>query len=255
MLISKTMSSVRIINLIPFLLFSLPMACFADSFFDNHQEGWFWYQDPAQNNSNLIPPTINRSATEQMNKLQKEVEESANLAILYPTEENLSRYAKNYHHVINQSQRFTDAYKLLLLKHPEFDYSLKFPLSPISQSVYDQNRERLIEDTIRQFAKKEGFFFFFSGQCPHCHVFAPTVKALSKKYQIAVIAISVDGGTLPEFPHAQQDQNASQRLGVSTLPALLAVNPKTGNVTPIANGAISIFELEENIFRSARGET
>lgn len=58
------------------------------SFFNEHEQGWFWYQDPKkkakEDSINVVAP----NATEQMNALRKAVEDSANLAILYPTEEN-----------------------------------------------------------------------------------------------------------------------------------------------------------------------
>jgi len=233
-------------KIISLLLF--PSCVFSASFFNEHEQGWFWYQDPkeARNEEKSIGSA---NASEQMTALRKEVEDSANLAILHPTEENLINYAKNYHKVIGKGQRFTDSYKLMLLKNPEFDYSLKFPLNPISHRAYDKEKENLIETTVRKFASEYGFFFFFSGKCQFCHVFSPIIKAFSEKYQTPVIAISMDGGRLPEFPNPQKDKQASIQFRVTALPALFAVNPKTGRALPVANSAISLHEIEENIFK------
>ena len=245
--LEKLTGSISMIKkVISLLLF--PSCVFSASFFNEHEQGWFWYQDPKQAKKEVesLNPAI---ASEQMNALRKEVEDSANLAILYPSEENLISYAKNYHKVINQGQRFTDSYKLMLLKNPEFDYSLKFPLNPISHRVYDRKKERSIETVVGRFAKEYGFFFFFSSKCQFCHVFSPTIKAFSEKYQTPVIAISMDGGSLPEFPNPQKDNQASIRFRVTALPALFAVNPKTGQALPVANSAISLHEIEENIFK------
>jgi hypothetical protein len=47
----------------------------------------------------------------------------------------------------------------------------------------------------------------------------------------------------------------SETWGVSVYPSLFAVNPKTGNVIPIANGMISVEEMEERIIVvSKKGE-
>ena len=233
-------------KVISLLLF--PSCVFSASFFNEHERGWFWYQDPKELKSEE-KSISSVNASEQMNVLRKEVEDSANLAILYPTEQNLINYAKNYHKVIDQGQRFTNSYKLMLLKNPEFDYSLKFPLNPISHRVYDREKEQLIESTVKKFASEYGFFFFFSGNCKFCHVFSPIIKAFGEKYQTPVIAISMDGGSLPEFSNPQKDNQASIRFRVTALPALFAVNPKTGRALPVANSAISLHEIEENIFK------
>lgn len=230
------------------LMLILPATSMADCFFDRHQEGWFWYQNLKEPLNEKTKQNKPKSATETMNALQKRVEESINLAILHPTEENLKNYARNYHEVVQRSQQFTDAYQWMLLRNPEFDYSLRFPVNMLSQAVYTQTRERSIEKAMHYFAKHYGFFFFFKAHCPYCHLFAPTVKAFANKYGVSLIAISLDGGVLKEFPNALQDHYAATRFRVQALPALFAVNPKTKSIVPIANKAVSIQELEETIF-------
>ncbi len=229
--------------------------CFADPFFSKHQEGWHWYQDPEEEQKQKTQTkSAPQNPTEEMQALRKRVEDSINLAILYPTEENLKNYARNYYEVIGKGQYFTDAYKLMLMRNPEFDYSLKFPVNFLSQNVYKQEREQSIEQNVREFAKTHGFFFFFKGRCQYCHIFAPTVKAFSKKYGVSVIAVSEDGGKLSEFPDAVQGNYASTRFQVMVYPSLFAVNPKTQQVVPIARGAINLYELEENVARFVEAE-
>ena len=61
--------------------------------------------------------------------------------------------------------------------------------------------------------------------------------------------ITLDGGVLPEFPHAVPDNGSAKALKVYSLPSLYAVNPGTQQIIPIANGALSLSELEENILK------
>ena len=49
------------------------------------------------------------------------------------------------------------------------------------------------------------------------------------------------------FERSVQDNGLAGMWGVSSYPSLFAVNPKTGHVIPIANGMISIQEMEERI--------
>jgi hypothetical protein len=54
---------------------------------------------------------------------------------------------------------------------------------------------------------------------------------------------------LKEFPNAIENRDAFSLFKVTHLPALFAVNPKTKAVIPLANGMISVAQLEENILR------
>jgi conjugal transfer pilus assembly protein TraF len=62
-----------------------------------------------------------------------------------------------------------------------------------------------------------------------------------------VLAISEFGETNHHFARSVKDNGLAETWGVSVYPSLFAVNPKTGNVIPIANGMISIEEMEERI--------
>jgi conjugal transfer pilus assembly protein TraF len=237
------------------ILICLPALSVANTFFSGHDEGWFWYQEalelPKENkeNPNPITPLTTLSPTEHMKAYQRKVEDSLNLAILKPNETNLKAYAKNYFEVIHRGQRFTDAYQRMLLKNPNFDYTLQFPVNPLAQQVYAEQKEIHLETAIRDFAKSHGLFFFLSSTCQYCRVFAPIVKSFAKKYNISVLAISMDSQKLKEFPNAIENRDAFRLFKVTHLPALFAVNPKTKAVIPIAHGAISLVQLEENILR------
>lgn len=234
--------------LLPLLIY-LPALSSADSFFNEHARGWFWYQEPSEKIEDKLVPLKEPSPTEQMKVYQKKIEDSLNLAILHPTEENLKTYAQNYFDVINKGQRFTDAYQMMLLRNPGFDYSLQFPINPLAQQIYEQQKEVNLQTAIQNFAKSHGFFFFFSGDCQYCHIFAPIVKNFAQKHNISVLAISMNQEKLKEFPNAVNDNGAARLFRVTALPSLFAVNPKSKEVIPIANGALSLNQLEENVLR------
>ncbi|HXH54672.1 MAG TPA: conjugal transfer protein TraF, partial [Gammaproteobacteria bacterium] len=82
------------------------------------------------------PPDPLLNPTEAMLQLRQKVEDSLNLAILSPTPENLKNYAAKYFEVIHKGQRFTDAYKVMALNCPQYDYSLKFPTNHLAQPIH-----------------------------------------------------------------------------------------------------------------------
>lgn len=239
---------------LPLFLICFPNTSFAHAFFDEHAQGWFWYEEglQVQKPENKNSPSIFLSPTQQMKVYQRQVEDSLNLAILNPSEANLKAYAKNYFETIKKAQHFTDAYQLMVLKNPSLDYSLKFPTSPLAQRIYAKQKEDRLQIAIQEFARTHGFFFFFSPLCQYCHLFAPIVKEFSEKYGIAVLAINLDPKSHPdlkEFPNALPDKGAARLFKITYLPSLFVVNPKTREVIPIANGFINLEQLEENLKR------
>lgn len=228
----------------------LPLTAFAGTFFDNHNDGWFWYQEFLEDKKKpSLMPIVSRNPTEAIMAFRKQVEDSLNRAILFPTPANLKHYAEHYFEVIRRGQRFTDAYKVMLLQNPEYDYGLKFPTNHLTQPIHARQQAAMTEHKIRQFCKQHGFFFFMASYCEYCHAFAPIVKQFVDKYQISLVPISLDGGSVPPFSKVMPDNGTAKALQVSRLPALFAVNPKNGSVIPIANGMMSLSELEENIVR------
>jgi len=228
-----------------------PLSLFAHPFFNSHGEGWFWYQENQEETKNASPiqPVTPFNPTEAMSTFRQTVEDSLNLAVLFPTQENLKNYAKHYFDVIGRSQRFTDGYKLMLLNYPQYDYALNFPTNHLSQSVYERQQQSQIEAKIRQFCQYNGFFFFFSSRCPACHAFAPIVKQFKDKYAVLITAISLDGGNLPEFPKVIPDNGMASAFNLYRVPALYAINPKTQKAIAIAHGMMSLSQLEENILK------
>ena len=245
-------SKVYLLKLCLFLL--LPSLVFAQSFFETHSDGWFWYQDVPFDTKVLKIPKKDTdydlsNPTKTMLDFRKKVEDSLNLAILFPTPENLRNYAEQYFEVIRKGQRFTDAYKVMALHYPQYDYSLKFPTNHVAQPIHIAEELKIRKNKIYQFSKSHGFFFFLASRCPYCHAFSPIVKQFTEKYNISVVPITLDGGVLPEFPHAVPDNGSAKALKVYSLPSLYAVNPGTQQIIPIANGALSLSELEENILK------
>ena len=63
----------------------------------------------------------------------------------------------------------------------------------------------------------------------------------------SVLGISLDGGTLPEFPTAKQNNGIAERLQIGHVPALIALHPRTGQLIPLAYGLVSESEIEQRV--------
>ena len=103
--------------------------------------------------------------------------------------------------------------------------------------------------TLHALAKQQGFFFFYSSDCPHCQRFAPTLKRVSQQYGFSVVAISVDGGALPSFPDAVMNDGQTNVFQVHVFPSLFLVNPKEHQARLVNEGNIDEIELTNRLLK------
>jgi conjugal transfer pilus assembly protein TraF len=60
--------------------------------------------------------------------------------------------------------------------------------------------------------------------------------------------ISLDGGTLPDYPNPRYDLAVAGELAVESVPSLYLVNPTQRKIILVATGLISADELKERIY-------
>jgi conjugal transfer pilus assembly protein TraF len=222
----------------------------ASDYFSDHERGWHWYQaepgsdDKKEKNSKSKDES---SPLERLKKYQKKLETAKAEAVLNPTPENVKNYQMLQYEMLEKSHKFADVWMQNVYRNPEINYALKSPTSQNARHVYLQEENRKKEEKILALSKSYGLFYFFKNNCRYCEAFAPIVKKFSEKYQWEVLAISEFGETNPNFARNVKDNGLAETWGVGVYPSLFAVNPKTGDVIPIANGMISIEEMEERI--------
>ena len=149
--------------------------------------------------------------------------------------------------MLDRSKIFSHTWLQSVFQNPQLDHTLISPVNQQARHLQLDLGKRRTQKTIQALSKENGLFFFFAGDCPHCHTFAPIVKRFSELYGWDVIAISVDGGSLPEFPDAQGDNGLFVAWEVKVLPSLYAVNPSTKTVIPVAYGVTAMDEMENRI--------
>ena len=64
---------------------------------------------------------------------------------------------------------------------------------------------------------------------------------------MTVLAISLDGATLPDFPDARPDNGLAARLKPSAVPALYLTAPARREIRPVGFGLMSMSDLLERI--------
>ncbi len=225
----------------------------AASFFERRAEGWHWYQDPPREDKDeakkkkpdSILPTP--TPTQQIEAQRKEIETKLHAAIVEPTRENLMAYIITQKALMDQSQRFSESWQRVIMTTPALDETLIHPVDQSARHVYYDEQAKAFSKHMKGLSQEYGLFFFFRQNCAYCHNFAPIVKRFAQKYGWSVLPISLDGGTLPEFPNARRDNGMAERLQITHVPALIALHSKTGKLLPLAYGMVSESEIERRI--------
>jgi len=240
------------------MLIYLTQSCYGDSFFGEHARGWHWYepfpiledqleQKEEEQKKEEITPLPPKTPSELIKAYREELESRLHKAWVYPTPQNVKAYQVMQKDLTDRSKIFSTVWMQNVFQHPELDHTLKSPVNQQGRHLQIDLEKDRTNKTIQSLSEEFGLFFFFSGDCPYCHQFAPIVKRFSENYGWEVMAISVDGGSLTEFPNAQHDNGLFQAWGIKVLPSLFAVNPKTKEAIPIAYGLTSLDEMENRI--------
>jgi conjugal transfer pilus assembly protein TraF len=243
--------------------FCIALLCFtgsalaAEGYYKREKEGWFWYEsipeveekEPPEKPREVSPtPAPPMSAKAELEEIQKKMEEAEARAVLYPNEQNL----KNYMHMnkwrLQQSAEFSDVWRRVVWTDPSLDYSLQRPNNNTALQVYHDERKDLYAKVISDLSHDYGIWFFFRGSCPYCHRFSPIMAEFSRRYGIDVLPITLDGGTLPEFPNPKFDLRVAEELDVTVVPSVYLVNPRTRDIVHLSNGLLSQVELAERIY-------
>ena len=220
--------------------------------------GWHFYEEPDADEAPAAPPKTIAPAPKpapakapelvEFERLQKAVESYRNIAIMRPTEANVRRYMELESKVVARASYFADVAQRVAWATPELDPTLQGrPVNAKALEVFDREQMSGRSQSISALGKDHVLFFFFRGDCPYCHAFAPTLGAFEARHGIKVVAISVDGGSIPGFAGARRDNGIAATLKVTQVPAVYLAQPFTGKITPIGFGVLSETELVERI--------
>lgn len=223
------------------------------AFFGKRAEGWHWYEErelteeeqPLKSKElNASPP---QTPTQAIEAQRKALEQKLHAAIVEPTRENLIAYIIAQKALMDQSQKFSESWQKVVMTTPALDETLVHPVDQNALHVYYEEKNKELTKRIKGLSQSYGLFFFFKGNCPYCHQFAPVVKHFAAKHGWSVLAVSLDGGTLPDFPRTRRNNGIAERFQVAHVPALIALHPGSGQTIPLAYGLVAESEIERRV--------
>ena len=231
------------------------------TFYQDHAHGWHWYeaqnaenqesQEKDQVSDTSQQPTKRKTPKEIVALYREELENRLADAWMHPIPSKIKAYQEMQKDMLDRSANFSKGWMQNVFLNPELDNTISSPVNQKARHIQLDLQSKQVKQTITNLTEEYGLFFFFSSHCDYCHEFAPIVKMFSEQYGWQVLAISLDGGALAEFPNPQPDNGLFQEWQVGVMPALYAVNPHTGHVIPIALGMTSIDQMEVRIMSLA----
>lgn len=241
----------------------LPATAFAvdpaATYFQEHADGWFWYVDPPppvdpaespQDTPAPVAPTPEAlPPADPLTRVQQQrqaLERAMALAVLEPTPDHVRAYLELNQALMQQSQAFADTWKQVVWTTPSLDYSLVSPTGAAARTRADERAAEQQAQLISA-ASRYGLLFFFRGDCPYCHQFAPVLSRFAADFSFMVIPVSLDGGVLPEYPHPRSNFDAAAQLKVESYPAVYLLDPATRKVAPAVFGAVGYSELAQRL--------
>jgi len=206
------------------------------------ERGFLWYGPQRRTQ----PP---KPLADMGNKeLGAALEQLLQAAVEQPTPETVEAYLRAQQVAMERATLFSDVFRRTVWAVPELDYALRGrPVNALALAGWDAGRETARRAASQALAATHGIFFYFRSDCPYCHQLAPIVKEYQRQFGVEVFAISLDGGSLPDFPDARPDNGSARRLALATVPALFLADRRSGALQPLGFGMLSLEDLIQRV--------
>ena len=195
-----------------------------------------------------VPVRIEIKDITTSEQLRVELKRREDLAIMDPSPEKLTDYLRLWQVVQDKGSTFADAWRRVVWQNPELDYTLKRPANNLAIRTYNTRADAAQETQLKALAKDHGLIFFFKSDCPYCHAMAPAVRLMVERFGIEVLAVSIDGGGLPDFPRPADGRAKAAAWGVERVPALFMGSKLTGDRVALGFGVMALSEIMERMF-------
>lgn len=202
-----------------------------------------------------IPPTQFKPKRfedmESVKEIRDEHDRLLDKAVVKPTEANVLAYHEFKTKMLAQTETFSAVSQAVIWANPAIDYNATNPVANFAQTSQRIQKNRDEEQLLRDLSKSHGIVFFFRGTCGPCHAQAPILQQLQKQYGIEVLAISLDGGSIPGLANVRPDNGISKALtggrGVEMTPMSFLVSRDYKDITMLGAGILAEDEILNRI--------
>lgn len=232
-----------------FLLFSSQVNA---GWHDRKCEGWAYFEERPvfEEKEEPIDQSVGeRSPSETLSLLKKEMEDSFAKAVLEPTEENILHYLEKQHFWLKRSGQVARVWSKVVLENPELNNTLSgMPVSSYGTKFYHKAKSEEQKNLIKNLSQTHSILCFYQGEDPASKELAKVLKLFSNRHHWFVKGVSVDGIMIDEIQDSIFNSGLSEQLEVSHFPSIFVFDPTDGVAKPVGFGLVSVDMLETNIY-------
>ena len=238
------------------------------NFYEDSRRGWFWFEDPELVEEEIIEeldlPSSNASNQELEEKelvrldvawLREKIPEYRDAAINNPSRENIARFLYTQRYMLDMSTRFSAAAMEFSQFETELDESRRRPITAFSLNAFREETRNSVQEVLSAINESAHIWFFFSSDCSYCMQQISVLRQIKSRFNLEVLAISLDGGTLPgieEFEVVVDTNGVGENFGVQFTPTMMLVENGGESFTNIGEGLTSLPILQDRMLLAAR---
>lgn len=230
---------------------------------DNNPVGWHWYNENSvkkvnkkdnNKNSKTYQIFLQLTPSEQLQILQHVTTELRDKAVLTGNVSDIANYKRAQDMWVSKATAFTVGWQRMLLENPNLNYSLQYSHENALAPIMQQHVHELQNDAISNLSKNNGLLVFYRKNNQIDLIFVKLIKAFSDEHHIAVL-FSEEGDqnknnantSMVSSNRIDKNFKRAHSLGVYYFPAVLLVNPKSGNYKIVSYGYLSQDELASRL--------
>lgn len=230
---------------------------------DNNPVGWHWYNEnpikklektDKNENSKTYQVFLQLTPSQQLQILQHVTTELRDKAVLTGNVADIANYKRAQDMWVSKATAFTVGWQRMLLENPNLNYSLQYSHENALAPLMQQHEHQLQNDAIANLAKHNGLLVFYRDNNKIDLMFLKLIKEFSEKNHISVL-FSEEGDqntnnanrSILSNNHIDNNFKRAHSLGVYYFPAVLLVNPKSGNYKIVSYGYLSQDELASRL--------
>ncbi len=211
--------------------------------------GFYWFEDKSLLNEDKkdayhIPTPI--EAEKAIEVRRKTLDDARNqmieLAFRKDTPPEILRsaiikYKKLEQEMYDGAIRLSNSSDMANFTNPEIADQIELPTNVFANKIKRKVAEEEQIKTIKDFAGKFDLVLFANDNCPYCTAFLPVVTGFAEEYGFT---LNVTGLDTPQGKIAT-------KLGVRSVPTLVAISKDAAQLFELARGFISFSELQDNV--------
>ncbi|MCT8868986.1 conjugal transfer protein TraF [Shewanella bicestrii] len=231
-----------------------------DDFYNQSQKGWFWHEPtPEPEIEPEVKPDESPAATSTQTEermvdidaewLKKNLPQLQANAINNPTTENLGAFYAAQRLMLDISSKFaTNTSEFFRKEASWLSEDHRRPTEAFMLSRFKNDVQKAQEPVIEKISTQAGLWFFYSSACPYCVKQLPLINFLATRYQLNVLYVSLDGGTIPGIPEDKividVDGRASSQFNVTVTPTTFLVSNDATKFELLSNGVSSLPKIQ-----------